>query len=308
MKILFATDGSDTARDALDFLLAFPFPEDSSVLVVTVVDTDSFDVRAAERLSGEDSRSLAEARAAVEEDARDLLAREAARLRDAGWAGSTRVLWGHPSEEIVRTATEVGSELIVVGSHGLTGIRRYILGSVSTRLAHYAPCSVLIVREPVAETGNAPTGDATAPQRLRVLLAYDDSPSAKRAAGFCADLPLGEGVELTLLTVLPLVTLYRQDVRQRMSRLWQEKKRIAEEALERVAREVGWATPHVATELRESPDVSGAIMEAAETLGSDLIVLGHKGRHHIERFLLGSVTDRVTGHAPCSVLVVRAAP
>jgi len=93
---------------------------------------------------------------------------------------------------------DVGSDCIVVGSHGTSGIRRFLLGSVSDYVLQYAPCSVLIVKkhdQHCAETGKP----------LSMLLSYDDSASARKAVEFCASLPLDEQAKVTALTVLPLV-------------------------------------------------------------------------------------------------------
>lgn len=56
------------------------------------------------------------------------------------------IVWGHPAEEICRFAAERGVDLIVMGSHGRTGIRRALLGSVSHAVANQAPCPVTLVR------------------------------------------------------------------------------------------------------------------------------------------------------------------
>jgi nucleotide-binding universal stress UspA family protein len=297
MRILLATDGSDTAAAALDFVQAFPFPEDSEITLLTVMDKEMLAGGGHEGLSHEQERSLQGTTAAVREACEELLAQEAARLRDAGWAGRTLLRSGHPAEEITRAAEELGTDLVVVGSHGLTGIKRYLLGSVSSHVLEYAPCSVLIVK------GTHRGRTAAAP--LKILLAYDESPPAEKAVDFCSALPLGAQVEVRVLSVMPLVTLYRQDIAQQLSWLWQQQKRATEEALERVTKEVGWATPNVSHELRESGDVAEAILGAAEQLGCHLLVTGHKGKGAVEKFLIGSMASRLAHHADCSVLAVR---
>jgi nucleotide-binding universal stress UspA family protein len=234
----------------------------------------------------------------VREECAELLAQDAARLRKAGWGGTTLTRSGHPGGEIVKAAETLGTDLVVVGSHGRTGIKRYLLGSVSAAVLEYAPCSVLIVK-------GAP-GQHAVLDPLRMVIAYDDSQSANKAVDFCAELPLGEKVEVTAVSVMPLVTLFRQDIKQRLSWIWHEKKRAARDALERVTKEVRWATPHVKYQLRESSDITDELLKAAETLDADLIVVGNKGLSAIERFLIGSVTSRIARHAPCSVLAVRA--
>jgi nucleotide-binding universal stress UspA family protein len=297
MKILLATDGSDTAAAALDFAQAFPFPEDSEITLLTVMDEEMLVGGGAPGLSREQKHHLRKTTDAVREACEELLEKESARLREAGWAGSTLLRSGHPADEITRAAEELGTDIVVIGSHGITGIKRYLLGSVSSSVLEYAPCSVLIVK------GTHGHRAASAP--LRILLAYDESPSAEKAVDFCSALPLGEQVEVTVLGVMPLVTLYRQDIAQQLSWLWQQQKRATEEALERVTKEVGWATPNVRYELRESGDVAAAILKKAEEIGCDLLVTGHKGKGAIEKFLIGSMAARLAHHAACSVLAIR---
>ncbi len=297
MKILFATDGSETARAALDFMLAFPLPEDSDITLVSVIDRDKLAHHDAGSLSEEQSKALRETEEAVTKACDQLLSEAAERVRDAGWAGRKLIRSGHPADEIVRAAAELEADLVVVGSHGLTGIKRYLLGSVSSTVLEYAHCSVMIVKG---------THDGGAKRdRLRILLAYDDSESSKHAVDFCARLPLGDHVEITALGVLPLVTLYRQDIKQRLSWFWQQKKQAAKAALERVTKEVEWATGNVVFDLRESGDVTEEILNTAKGMNCDLIVVGHKGRGAIERFLIGSTTGRIARHAACSILAVR---
>ena len=53
---------------------------------------------------------------------------------------------GNAAQEILRAAKEIGTDLVVIGARGLSGIREFLLGSVSARVLRYAPCSVLIAR------------------------------------------------------------------------------------------------------------------------------------------------------------------
>ena len=248
MKILLATDGSEGAQAAVDCLIRFPFPGDSDVTVLTVIDRDVFnnDVfnnQEVSALNDEQREALKETEKIVQEAAKELLEREAARLRNAGWSESSELRIGHPAEEIVRVAEQLDSDCVIVGSHGMSGIKRFLLGSVSSHVLQYAPCSVLIAKEP-GKTPTPPAIDEHA-QPLRMLLAYDDSVPARRAVEFCTSLPLDKHTAVTVLTVLPLVTLYRQDIRQRLSWLWLEKKKQALVALEGVTKEIGCATLYV---------------------------------------------------------------
>jgi len=79
--------------------------------------------------------------------AADIVARQEHKLEDAGFNVETHVREGDPAHTIVDVANDVGADLVVVGAHGNTGSRRFALGSVSSKLSHHAPTSLLIVRE-----------------------------------------------------------------------------------------------------------------------------------------------------------------
>jgi nucleotide-binding universal stress UspA family protein len=79
--------------------------------------------------------------------AADVLARDERRFMDAGFAVEKHVREGDPADTIIDVAGETDADMIVVGARGHTGLRRFMLGSVSGKLAHHAPRSLLIVRE-----------------------------------------------------------------------------------------------------------------------------------------------------------------
>ena len=310
MKILLATDGSDSALKASDFLLRFPFPKDAVATVITVVDEQLISEWADESLTNEHHEMLRDTRELVYEEGKQLLAREAKRLRSAGWAGATQVRTGDPAEEIIQAAGELDTDLVVLGSHGTTGIKHFLLGSVSSKVLEHAPCSVLIVKglgetEPGLEPATVNTGTPTEPRPCHVLVAYDNSGPSRKVVELCATLPLGPKAEVTAVTVLPMITFYRQDIRQRLDPVWQQKKHLAKVALDDAVTALRWSTPNISARLIEGSSVSHEILDAARNAGSSLIMLGCTGGGAVERFLLGSTTSRIARHAPCSVWAVR---
>ena len=70
----------------------------------------------------------------------------AAEARAAGIEVRTHPVEADPADAILNVAEEIKADLIVVGNKGMTGARRYILGSVPNNVSHHAPCSVIIVR------------------------------------------------------------------------------------------------------------------------------------------------------------------
>jgi nucleotide-binding universal stress UspA family protein len=299
MRVLLATDGSDSAAAALKFLAGFPFPAGSEAIVLSVIDNRSFPLD--DEFGDAFGIDLQETREVQQGETERLLAATGQRLREAGWAGATQIRNGDPAEEIIQAAEEQDVDLVVLGSHGTTGIGRFLLGSVSDRVLSHAPCSVLIVRAPAAPQPAAAAGR----DRWRILLAHDSSEASAKALSLCASLPLDDTAEVTAVRVMPLVTGYRQDIQQQLNTIWQQKKQAAGASLEEAVQALRWSTPHVAAELREAEDVSAEILDMAEQSGTDLIMLGCKGRSAIQRFLLGSKTNRIARHAQCSVWAVR---
>ncbi len=80
------------------------------------------------------------------EDVNLILAAAAAEAKKAGVEVQTHPVEDDPADAILNVAEETGADLIVVGNKGMTGARRFLLGSVPNNVSHHAPCSVIIVR------------------------------------------------------------------------------------------------------------------------------------------------------------------
>lgn len=305
MKILLATDGSPCAHAAVEFMEHFPFPRDGKASVLTVINRDDFKGKEEKQLSKEQRKVLRKTREMVRKESDKLLAVKADRLKEAGWAVTTEVRDGHPAEEIVNAAQELDVDLIVMGCHGLSAIGRLFLGSISDAVLQRAHCSVLIVKMMETQTQAGTDAGGGSEHPLHVLLSHDGSDAATKAVSFCASLPFDKADQVMVLRVLPLIGLYHQDIRQRLSGIWQQKKKNAKKELKRVTSEPNWTTPLVSTKVRESSEVSQAILNAISELDADLLVLGYKGKGEIKKFLVGSITAGIVHHAPCSILAVR---
>ena len=80
------------------------------------------------------------------EDVDATLAEAAERVAEAGVESRSYAREGDPADAILDVAEELGADLIVVGNKGMTGAKRFLLGSVPNKVSHHAPCSVLIIR------------------------------------------------------------------------------------------------------------------------------------------------------------------
>lgn len=304
MNILIATDGSVDAGNALGFMLRFPFPRDSKMTVLSVVDDIPMLPAELDALNEVQVESLQLANRRLKEEAEELVERESRRLREDGWPGEALVRNGNPVDEILGVAEEIDADLIVLGSHGTGMAKRFLLGSVSDRVLEYAACSVLIVKQrPGAAEPAAIEPGTNAP--YKIMLAYDNTDVSQEALALCSSLPLEQESEINALYVMPLITAYRQDVRQHINSIWLQKEHIMQEELETAVASYQWATPNVTTQVREADNVSDEILEAAEQAGSDLIMFGCKDKGALKRLLLGSITRRMARYAKCTVWAVR---
>ncbi|MBE0430705.1 MAG: universal stress protein [Dehalococcoidia bacterium] len=148
-EVLVPLDGSRHADEAVQFLLRMPLPRRAEVLLMTVVQSFAPAFVKAYAADVEGSRRIiAGLQQAEEEAARRLMTEAESQFHRKGYKVSTLVARGDPSREILREAVRRNVDLIALGAKGLTGVRRFMLGSVSQRVARYAGSSVLIVRPP----------------------------------------------------------------------------------------------------------------------------------------------------------------
>ena len=147
MKILLAIDGSPCSESAVEEVARRPWPEDSQVRIISVVEPPAPLV--AEPYMGV-SAYFEEVEQLKRKQADEVVARAAEALRaGAGTALmgiATDVINGSPKRTIVEESEEWGADLIVLGSHGYHTWERMLLGSVSQSVAAHAQCSVEIVR------------------------------------------------------------------------------------------------------------------------------------------------------------------
>jgi len=144
MKILLAVDDSEYSAAATNEVARRPWPNGAIVRVLTVV--EPFPPIAIEPWYG-GRESLVHMDKEMRRRARDLTKKTAESLKKKGIKTQTAVLEGDARSVIVHEAEKWKANLIVMGSHGYTGIKRLLLGSVASSVVRHAPCSVEIVRQ-----------------------------------------------------------------------------------------------------------------------------------------------------------------
>lgn len=148
MKVLFATDGSEFSKDALDQCVHIVQGDKANELRIISVFAPVVPATEPFAMSAE---YIAELDEMARKQAEEIVSRAAAEVREK-LPGSTEkittiAVMGSPGRAIVQEAEDWGADLIVTGSHGLGFWKRALLGSVSTSIIHHAPCSVMVVRK-----------------------------------------------------------------------------------------------------------------------------------------------------------------
>lgn len=149
MRILLATDGSGYSAAAARSIAARPWPEGSKVKVISVVHTVKPWIAIPEATARIESNILKQ----LEQGEEDVAGARKI-LEPAGLKVTSSVLKGYPKAMILDEASKWGADLIVVGSQGLRGITRMLIGSVSEAVAMHAHCSVEVIRDPLALQGD----------------------------------------------------------------------------------------------------------------------------------------------------------
>jgi nucleotide-binding universal stress UspA family protein len=141
--VVVGTDGSETATQAVRQAVDLAKLHGASIEIVS-----AYEPVPAPRLRQERMQAPEEVQWAINprEDVEATLQAAAQIARDAGLQANTHPRQGDPADAVLDVAEERGADLIVVGNKGMTGAKRFLLGSVPNKVSHHAPCSVLIIR------------------------------------------------------------------------------------------------------------------------------------------------------------------
>ncbi|WP_276259394.1 universal stress protein [Haloglomus litoreum] len=279
-RILVATDGSDAAETAVEsaIRLADRFGSDLCALHVTPPDDGAPPPGSPDEIDLDALLDDLTARA----DEHDVPISTAVLSNESGAA---RTIAGYAADQDV--------DLLVMGTQGRTGLGRFVLGSVAERTLRLAPVPVLMVRT------STPVGELD-----DVLVATDGSEGAAAAVTHAVDLAAAAEATLHVVHVVDVTVAWPTGsggpILDRMEAAGRE---AVDRAVDRAERA---GVPSVeATLLSGSP--YRAIVDYGADAGVDLTVVGTHGRSGLDRFLLGSVAERVVRTAGTPVLGVKAA-
>jgi nucleotide-binding universal stress UspA family protein len=310
MKILIGYDGSACADCTLEDLRRAGLPRESEALVLSVseiwlprprknqaVRCDPVTPAAA----GVKAAPVANLRPSdAFEEAERLATKAVARLGSyfTEWKVRAEATSGSPAREILKRANEWGSDLIVVGCQGRSGLGRFLLGSVSQKVVSEAPCSVRITRGTAWKNGSP----------VRIVIGLDGSAASQAAVSAVASRSWPMGSEVRIIAV--------EDQPRALSRIapgvtgltegnHQEVRAWIEAFTEAAAKQLRAAELAVSSKI-EIGDPKQILVADAEEWGADCIFLGSSGSgNHSQSLVLGSVATAVVARAQCSVEISR---
>ncbi len=214
----------------------------------------------------------------------------------------TKIVNGSSAEAIVQYAEGAGIDLIVMSSHGRTGSRRWVYGSVAEKVMHHAPCATAIIRAHV---------EVSMFQNRKILVPLDGSELAERALGPALALARAVNSNVYLLRVVaagePMAESMRptgEQVEAALTATDLEEKGVAEAYLQSVFSR--FENTRLFFDVQTtSGDVADTIVTYADDNHIDLIVISSHGRSGLGRWLHGSVAEKVLRGATCATLIVR---
>ncbi len=296
--LLVPLDGSPFSAKALPVAAAIAKRSGAAVHVVTVLDPSAY----VPFVPGEvlvpvmDTDALAARRDADSAAIRSV----AEQLTADGISASGQLLEGTVVEALSEHAVSIGADLVIMTTHGRSGLERLWLGSVATSFLQRAPCPVYLVR---------PTGDsaeAPAVSTGRVLVSLDGSafgdaiiPYAKRFAE-----AMGASIELFTVAIphaIPMAPFGTDSLLADEGDLTRQE----HEAQQRL-RELAATMPEgTSVEVSTDMTAASAIIERAESIGASVIAMATHGRTGLARLVLGSCADAVLRGAPQAMLLYR---
>jgi nucleotide-binding universal stress UspA family protein len=272
-KLLVAMDTSETSLHAFKESLRI---SKEDILVLAVAPPYSGDLRV---MGASDITQL------LREPCEVALNQAMAMAEDEGAEIRPVCVMGEAYETIVDVAEDEGRDLIVMGAKGA----KFLVGSTTARVIGFSSQDVLLIPEKVAVNWE------------RILLATDGSEHSRKATAKALDLVQFSGGTLKVVSVLEI----SPHIYAVAPELTQEKIKLPKQYVTEVKEQATSRGIMAEGFVREAESADEIIIELARDKNIDLIVMGSHGRTGLKRLLMGSVTERVIGHAPCPVLVVK---
>jgi nucleotide-binding universal stress UspA family protein len=190
--------------------------------------------------------------------------------------------------EILKNSKNGHYDLVILGSRGMSGLKSLLLGSVSTKVAKEAKCSVLVMKKRIEGV-------------FKILLGFDGSVESRKALEFVADFGKRLNAEVDPISVVNIPMAPEGIVGADIDRWEREMKKLADEAAATLRSRGIQSEGKVSNYI----DVARALSDEGEKGAYDLLVVGNRGLGKLRSLFLGSVASGVANSAKTNVLIVR---
>jgi nucleotide-binding universal stress UspA family protein len=281
-NILVPTDGSDCAQSAIGHAEDLATRYEARVHALCVADSRTLD-------NAPKHEQLKSERAEIAE-------RACTELSESGISAERAVRTDVPHQAILKYASEQDVDLIVMGTHGRTGVERYLLGSVTEKVVRLSDVPVLTVKAEGDSEVTYPYSD--------ILVPTDGSEGAESAIGPAVDIARTYDARVHALSVIDTMTM---GVDARSGVILDALEESAQSAVDTVEEQATRASVSAVEPAIQHGSPYRGIRSYVEEHDIDLVVMGTRGRSGIERYLLGSVAEKTVRTSPVPVMTVRQA-
>jgi len=227
-------------------------------------------------------------------------------LQSQGIKASTAIAYGNVADEIVGFADKNNIDLIIISTHGYSGIKRWVLGSVTSKVLYGTSIQILLTKSKSPKVSEV--------ELKKLLLPLDGSTFAEATIPFIKELTRGTNTEIVLTTVCepPLVPSYGDRPinpawKKHRDALWTEMQKQASEYLEKLKARLEKQGIKIKSQVipGDLGRVAESIMQAAQNEKVDLIAMTTHGRSGVSRWVYGGVANRIVEQSAQPVLLIR---
>ncbi|MGO9613166.1 MAG: universal stress protein [Dissulfurispiraceae bacterium] len=292
MKILLPTDGSSSSETAARFLKRLNLSDSDEITILHVISDDPFQDR-------EDYYNI-KIKAISQLIAPKILNSAMNILQSIPSKINKVLMHGYPDKCIVDKAVNLNADMIVMGPKRLKGIKSRIVGSVTKSVSIISPKPILVIKPAQGEPSN----------KIRILFATDGSDHARRAAEILTLMPFHDNTEITVIHVVApafydvpdefmakIGKHFREDLNKHGNTALLESENIIAQTMQYLSTKFS-----ALDSLTKIGDPTDEILQAANELKADLIVVGSKGMGGL-RGAVGSLSRYILSMAECSVLI-----
>src|SRR4030043_1212519 len=284
-RMLVPLDGSELAERAIPYAKTIAKTKGSELILFTV------SIAAVEQL---------------DRPMKAYLEHNANALQSQGIKASIAIAYGNVADAIVSFADKSNIDLIIISTHGYSGIKRWVLGSVARKVLYGTCVQVLLTKSKSPKVSQG--------ELKKLLLPLDGSPFAEAPITFIEELTKGTKTEIALTTVCepPLVPSYgdrpiNPTWKKHRDALWAETRKRASEYLNKVKTKLEKQGVIVKSQVipGDLGRVGESIIQAAQKEKVDLIVMTTHGRSGVSRWVYGGVANRIVEQSAQPVLLIR---